>query len=130
MKLNRKLIRKMILKEMLEMQTPFSYDINVDSEHGETIVFLEMRVGSEDASIAFSTPLTITDIDLENILEGGTGPDLDSHHIDSTETSQNAGQFLLNYQNLIQDHIKHIVDEILGLDLEQPDHLGFYPGDY
>jgi hypothetical protein len=128
--LNRKTLRKMILKEMSEMQSPFSYEINIDNEYGETIVFLEMRVGGEDASIAFGAPLEITDSDLESILEGATGPDLDSHHIDPTETSQNAGEFLLRHQALIQPHVKHIVEEILELDLEQPDHLGFYPGDY
>jgi hypothetical protein len=128
--LNRKALRKMILKEMAEMQSPFSYEVNVDNEYGETIVFLEMRVGEEDASIAFSTPLEITDLDLENILEGAFGPDIDSHHVDATETSQNAGEFLLRHKALIQPHVKHIVADILELDLEEPDHLGYYPDAY
>lgn len=128
--LTRKALRKIILKEMSEMQGSFEYKVNVDSEYGEIIVFLEMSVGKEDCSIAFGTPLNITSLDLEYLLEGGNGPDLNSHHTDKTETTQNAGQFLIKHQSLIKPHIKHIVADILDLDLEQPDHLGFYPDEY
>ena len=90
-----------------------------------------MKVGTEHCDVVLQTPIQITDQDLAHILEGGLGEQLETnHHIDATETSANAGEFLLKYQNLIRPHIKHIVDEILELDLEQPDHLGFYPGDY
>ena len=128
--LTRKSLRKLILKEMADMQSDFKYEVNVDNEYGETIVFLEMSVGKEDCSIAFSSPLSITSLDLEYLLEGGNGPDLNSHHTDKTETTQNAGQFIIKHKSLIQPHIKHIVADILELDLEEPDHLGFYPDDY
>ena len=127
MKLNRKTLRKMILKEMAEMQGAFSYNINVLSEHGDTTVYVEMKVGSEDCDIAFQTPLQITDQDLAHILEGGLGEELEyNHHIDSTETSANANEFLIKHQALIAQHIQNIIDELLDLDLEEPDHLGFY----
>lgn len=127
MKLNRKVLRKMILKEMAEIQTPLSYEINIDSEYGEAIVYLEMRIGEEDCDLAFQTPMNITSLDLENILEGGLGEELEeSHHIDATETSANANEFLIKYQSLIAPHIQNIINELLDLDLEEPDHLGFY----
>ena len=132
MKLNRKMIRKMILKEMAEMQSDFSYSIDIiGQEFGETTVFLEMKVGQEDCDIAFQTPLHVTNEDLAYILEGGLGEELEhSHHIDATETSANANEFLTKYQALIAPHVKHIVFDILDLNLEQPSHLGFYPDEY
>jgi len=118
----------MILKEMLGMQGTFSYNIDVQGqEFGETTVYLEMKVGQEDCDIAFQTPLQVTDQDLAHILEGGLGEELEhSYHIDSTETSANANEFLTKYQSLIAPHIQYIVDEIINLDLEEPDHLGYY----
>ena len=126
--LTRKVLRKMILKEMAEMQGAFSYNIDVQGqEFGETTVYLEMKAGPEDCDIAFQTPFHITELDLAHILEGGLGEELEhSHHIDSTETSANANEFLAKYQSLIAPYIHEIIDELLNLDLEEPDHLGYY----
>lgn len=128
MKLNRNTLRKMILKEMAGMQGTFSYNISIEGqEFGETIVYLEMKAGQEDCDVAFQTPLQITDQDLAHILEGGLGEELeDSYHIDSTETSSNANEFLAKYQSLIAPNIQYMIDELLNLDLEEPDSHGFY----
>ena len=131
MNLNRKILRKMILKEMAEMQGAFSYNINVLSEYGDTIVYVEMKAGAEDCDIAFQTPLQITDQDLAHIFEGGLGEELEhNHHIDATETSANANEFLVKHQSLIAPQIQYIVSDLMNLDLEEPDDLGFYPDDY
>ena len=116
---------------MAEMQGAFSYNINVLDEYGETSVYIEMKVGTEDCDVVLQTPIQITDQDLAHILEGGLGEELEySHHIDSTETSANANEFLVKYQALIAPHIQNIINELMNLDLEEPDDLGFYPGDY
>lgn len=132
MKLNRNKLRKMILKEMAGMQAAagpsFSYKIEVEGREFEaTTVYLEMKVGQEDCDVAFQAPLHVTDQDLAHILEGGLGEELEySYHIDSTETSANANEFLAKYKSLIAPHIQNIVYELLNLDLEEPDHLGYY----